>query len=159
MRALTTCNSQRAMVSRNHASDYAIPQSFDAAYHVPCLHGVGSQYGCRQDAILRRTSCCRRKTQGMSALQYKSRHTVVLQVVVHLQVDLCYLKPVQTGFPKDSDARLVVSLHIASRATCPEPLLPTIDECCIGCGKRCRADHRQTCCSLAERAAATPGCC
>lgn len=30
---------------------------------------------------------------------------------------MCFIKPVQTGFPKDSDARLVVNLHLASCAS------------------------------------------
>jgi hypothetical protein len=87
---------------------------------MPHVRHLGCQHGCRQDTRQRWAGRCCAALQGTP--NYQSYMCERALMNARVQVPLSYIKPVQTGYPTDSDARLVVRIanSKASRG-CPHP--------------------------------------
>ena len=72
---------------------------------------MGCKHRRRQDVGLRRPGSSRSQEQGVSCLGFTWYPVLELKYRLYQQAMISFLKPVQTGFPEDSDARLVVCGH------------------------------------------------
>ena len=103
--------------SRIHDSNFSSvrsgPRSEHVSLSVPAFMVWGANTGVGKtllSAALARWASLQKVCCHITVMQRCSFHvTCQMRVNLHVQVPFLYLKPVQTGFPADSDAALVVS--------------------------------------------------